>query len=152
VKHRRKLLLEHGIDYRDASRIVHSNPENEVNPESGRFPTAQVVYGVPCTDLCSSFLHHNKCIAGVNTQAHDGSAIDKEVADPPMDTLPGPRAAAPSHRRRRAAAVDLACHHVPPHFSGGELPVVRIGSAVRVRAFELDLWVAGIGNTAAKDR
>ena len=26
----------------------------------------------------------------------------------------------------------------------GELPIVRIGSAVRVRAIELDLWVAGI--------
>ena len=26
----------------------------------------------------------------------------------------------------------------------GELPIVRIGSAVRVRAVELDLWVAGI--------
>lgn len=31
----------------------------------------------------------------------------------------------------------------------GELPIVRIGSAVRVRAIELDLWVAGIrANTA----
>ena len=26
----------------------------------------------------------------------------------------------------------------------GELPIVRIGTAVRVRAIELDLWVAGI--------
>jgi excisionase family DNA binding protein len=26
----------------------------------------------------------------------------------------------------------------------GEMPIVRIGSAVRVRAIELDLWVAGI--------
>jgi excisionase family DNA binding protein len=26
----------------------------------------------------------------------------------------------------------------------GEVPIVRIGSAVRVRAVELDLWVAGI--------
>jgi excisionase family DNA binding protein len=30
----------------------------------------------------------------------------------------------------------------------GEVPIIRIGSAVRVRAFELDLWVAGIANTA----
>ena len=34
----------------------------------------------------------------------------------------------------------------------GEVPIVRIGSAVRVRAFELDLWVAGIPNTAEKAR
>lgn len=32
----------------------------------------------------------------------------------------------------------------------GERPVIRIGSAVRVRAFELDLWVAGIATTAEK--
>ena len=34
----------------------------------------------------------------------------------------------------------------------GEVPVVRIGSAVRVRAFELDLWVAGIANTSERER
>jgi excisionase family DNA binding protein len=32
----------------------------------------------------------------------------------------------------------------------GEVPIIRIGSAVRVRAFELDLWVAGIPNTSEK--
>ena len=34
----------------------------------------------------------------------------------------------------------------------GEVPVVRIGSAVRVRAFELDLWVAGIASTSERER
>ncbi len=32
----------------------------------------------------------------------------------------------------------------------GEMPIVRIGSAVRVRAIELDLWVAGIRATTSE--